>query len=953
MARVIMMMALVGLVATSWIENTLAQEGTKVAVPPAAVAMYDKLEEHTLENGLRVYLLPVARSPVVTMMTAYKVGACDEDKSATGLSHYLEHLMFKGTAKFMPGDIDRFTQRNGGSNNAYTTEDMTNYHFDFAADRWEAALDIEAERMRGLVIDAKHEFEQEKGAVIEELARNEDQPGELEYKALLPILFGKQSPYGHPVIGEREHVRGATAGVIKGYYDRWYHPNNAALVVVGGIEPKSALAKIKEKLGAVPAGKLPERKAWTTSYPPRPARTEFPSKFPTPRLLMGYVTVVEGHADEAPLDVAAMVLAGGKSSRLYKKLVLEERLALDVGASHDPGRYPGWFGLTVVMIPGQDRAKAEQIVLEELRRLGREPATAAEVIRGQRLLLAQTIFARESVHQLADSIARKVMSQPVSALKDELQRWAAVTPVEVQRVAKQYLNPEGPVVVWSVPPSQPQTGGGSAGAPAKPGRRAVYRQDQATIDGWHGDSADSFSQGVQSPQRNLRGTHSGGTHSRRTHTRGLQDTGGATPVSLKQSQTVKLPNGLTVLFMENHRLPIVVAATSLRWVRRHEPAEKAGLATLMGNVLEEGTTQRTGPQIAETIENLGGSLDLSARTGSVKVLTEDRKLGLEVLFDCLLHPTFPAEAFARKKQEQLADIAEAMEQPDIRGAELFNETIYAGHYLGRPARGKLETVEKLTREDCMAFHKQVMVPENMTVAVVGDFNTQEMVAELTRLTSGWTGKLPGPPAQPELMIAPGTTTRFITMPNAAQLQFFMGHLGIRRNNPDYFKLMVMDYVLGTGTGFTDRLSARLRDREGLAYTVSANVAESASEEPGLFACYIGTEARNYSRVRQIFLEEIERLRREPPTEVEVSSVKQYLLGRLAFLLTTNERIAEQLLYIHRFNLGLDYFDQYRQAVRGVTPLQVKEVAEKYLQPGKFTTVAAGAIDEKGQPLPRK
>jgi zinc protease len=913
MTHAIKMICFTGIALTTWFvtDPTQAQGPGKVAVPPAALAMYDKLQEHTLENGLRVYLLPIPGSPVVTTMTAYKVGSCDEDKTATGLAHYLEHLMFKGTSKLMPGDIDRMTQRNGGTNNAYTTEDITNYHFDFAADRWEAALDIEADRMRGLKIDAKHEFEQEKGAVIAELARNEDQPGDLEYKALLPLLFGKPSPYGHPVIGEREHVRSVTAEIIKGYYDRWYHPNNAVLVVVGGFDPATALTKIKDKLGTIPAGKLPERKTWTTTYPTRPARTEFPSKFPTPRMLMGYVTVPEGHQDEAALDVAATLLGTGKTSRLYRKLVLEERMAIDVSTSHDPGRYPGWFGISIVLIPGQDRAKAETLVLEELRNLGRGLATEADVARCQRLLLSHTVFERESVHGLADGVARKVINQPASALKDELVRWAAVTPADVQRVTKQYLNPEQPVVVWSVPPAAKQGTGANSASPPATARRQPLRR---------------------SP---------------------YQDTTAAKPLSLQQTQKVQLPNGVTLLLMENHRLPIVVAAASLKWVRRHEPAEKSGLAQLAGSLYEEGTPNRTGPQISETIEGLGGSLVLTSRGGSVKVLTEDRKIGLDILFDCLLRPNFPPEALTRKKDEQMADIAEAMEQPAIRGADLFNELIYSGHYLGRSSRGKLETVEKLTREDCLAFHKQIMVPENMTVAVVGDFDTKEMVAEITRLTAGWSGNLPPVPKQPELILAPGQTTRFISMPNAEQLQFFMGHLGIKRENPDYFKLLVMDYVLGTGAGFTDRLSARLRDREGLAYTVTANVSDSASEEPGVFTCYVGTEARNYGRVRQLFLEEIDRLRREPPSEVEITSVKQYLLGRIAFLLTTNERIAEQLLYIDRFNLGFDYFEQYRREVRDVTPAQVREMAEKYLQPGKFTTVAAGAVDQQGNALPRR
>src|SRR4051794_11072734 len=245
----------------------------------AAAAFYEGIRTETRPNGLRVYLKPIPGSPVVTTMVAYKVGSADEKLDATGLSHYLEHLMFKGTAKLMPGDIDRMTMRSGGRNNAYTTEDLTNYHFDFAADQWETALPIEADRMRNLRIDKKHEFEQEKGAVISELEMDEDQPYDLEQKEILPLLFGKTAPYGHPVIGEREHVRGATAAVIKGHYDRWYYPNNASLIVCGGFDEAKALAKIKDLFGPIPAGTLPERKASPPGgRPTGPARKDMPSK---------------------------------------------------------------------------------------------------------------------------------------------------------------------------------------------------------------------------------------------------------------------------------------------------------------------------------------------------------------------------------------------------------------------------------------------------------------------------------------------------------------------------------------------------------------------------------------------------------------------------------------------------------------------------------------------------
>lgn len=334
--------------------------------------MFAALKPVTLENGLQVYLLPVKNAPTVTTMVAYRVGSADEEKDQTGLSHYLEHLMFKGTDKLMPGDVDRATQRNGGSNNAYTSEDMTVYHFDFAADRWQIALQIEADRMRNVKIDAKHEFEQEKGAVIAELAGGEDQPWGLEFKKVLPLLYPKDSPYSHPVIGEEKHVRDATAEIIKRHYDKWYHPNNASLIVVGGFDPDAALLKIKELFGSIPKSDLPKRKTATFHTERKePGRLEFASKFDVPRVMLGFNTVPVGSAEDPVLDVISNILGDGKTSRLYRKLVETERLASEVFCYNNTGRYPGWFSVNAELLKGKDRTRPKTFSSPNSRNLRR------------------------------------------------------------------------------------------------------------------------------------------------------------------------------------------------------------------------------------------------------------------------------------------------------------------------------------------------------------------------------------------------------------------------------------------------------------------------------------------------------------------------------------------------------------------------------------------------------
>jgi zinc protease len=870
----------------------------------AAAALYEGIRTETLPNGLHVYLKPIKDAPVVTTMVAYKVGSSDEDLDHTGLSHYLEHLMFKGTEKIQPGDIDRLTLRNGGMNNAYTSEDYTIFFFDFAADRWEGALEIEADRMRNLRIDTAHEFEQEKGAVIEELARDEDEPWDLEMKAIVPLLFGKTNPYGHPVIGERDHVRKATAEVIKSHYDKWYYPNNASLVICGGFDADKVVARVKELFGPLPKGDLPPRKTVRDEKLKRPSRLEMDSKFDVPRLLMGFNTISTTDPDFPVFEVIQSLLTGGKTGRLYKALVEGEEVASSVSAGDNAGRYPGWFSVQVQLLPGKDRAQAERLVVKELRRLCDEPVSPAEMKRVQQGVLSDAVFTREGVHNLADSIARGVTTNDLEFLRNYLPSIMAVTAQDVQRVARKYLNPEERVVVWSVP--KEKAGGGGRGTGAEPVRR---------------------------------------------HPRAQEPAGGG-GLSLKEARRVELPNGLVLLLFENHRLPIITAEALVRHVTLLEPPDKAGVAALTGYLLDEGTTKHTGPEIAELIENVGGQLSLNSSGGSVRVLTPHRHLGLQLLLECLTQPNFPKDAFAREKQHLVSGIEEAEQQPESKALLAFREMVYGKHPFGRSSLGTLKTVEPLTPADCAAFHRKLFVPNNTVLAVVGDFDSKQITEEITRLTADWQKAPVEKPTPPAVNKPAEFREKILSMADAAQLHFYMGHVGIRRDNPDYYKLLVMDYVLGTGPGFTDRLSSRLRDREGLAYTVTANITTAAGEEPGAFTCYIGTAPENLARVRKLFLEELHRIRDEKPGAEEVEDAKKYLLGSLAFEMVTSDKVAAHMLYAERYGLGFGYLDEYRKAVAAVTPEDVQEVARKYIDPEHMVLIAAGAVDAQGKPLPR-
>ncbi len=885
-----------------------AGRGDEQRVLKVAQGLYEGVRQETLPNGLRVFLKPVPGSPVVSTMVGYQVGSADEELDQTGLSHYLEHLMFKGTEKLRPGDIDRLTQRNGGRNNAWTSEDMTMFHFDFAADRWKPALDVEADRMRNLRIDAKHEFEQEKGAVISELDGNEDSPWELEGKLILKPLYGDKTPYGHPVIGDKAHVRAATAEVIKKHYDRWYHPNNAVLVIAGGFDADEAMALVKAKFGPIPKGELPARKPVPKAEPrAEVARAKMTSRFESPRLLMGFNTVAETHADSPVLDVITLVLGEGKICRLQKRLIEKDGTCNGVDVSHVSGRYPGWLSLQIELFKADDLRTAEAATLDELKKLAADGPTAAELARVKRGILAKHIYAHESIHELADTIARGVVANDMKFVHDYLPQIMAVSADDVKRVAKKYLADAKPAAVDSLP------SGDKKDEPKAPPKKETPK-------------AKTSRQAFQKAPAH-----------------------GAGEFDLKAAKTVTLANGMKVILLENHRLPLVYVDAKVARVRMYEPADKVGLAQLTGEMMEEGTKTRDADKISTLMADVGGQFSVGGSGGTVKMLADDTELGVELLFDCLMNAEFPKDALESKREQLLAALAEDDNKPEERAERAFKAAVYGKHPFGRPTADK-KVIQTVTRKELRQFHKKVFVPNNTVVAIVGDFDGEKILAQVKKHTENWkAGKLPkidlpAPPAAEKFM------QTIISDPAAAQLHVYIGQLGVKRTDPDFYKLLVMDNVLGTGPGFTDRLSANLRDRQGLAYTVRATITTNAGDEPGTFTGYIGTFPDKFADVKAGFLKEVKKLREELPPKEEVDDAKKYLTGSIAFNLTTCDQAASLLHTIDRYKLGADYLEDYRKAVSAVTPEDVRAAATKYINPEKLTLIAVGAVDAEGKAL---
>jgi zinc protease len=410
----------------------------------------------------------------------------------------------------------------------------------------------------------------------------------------------------------------------------------------------------------------------------------------------------------------------------------------------------------------------------------------------------------------------------------------------------------------------------------------------------------------------------------------------------------QLGNGLKALFVENPAIPTISINASVLTGARYDPEEKAGLAIMVSRLLDEGTKNRSSLEIAEAIESAGGAIETDGSfervVVSISILKKDLDLGLDLLSDLLINPIFPQDYVEKEKERTLSEIASAKDRPQVIAGWAFNELIYTDHPLHRPSHGYPETVERLTRDDLLDFHKRYFVPNNAIVSIVGDFRVAELVPKVERVFTGWQSRPIAFPVYPPVARQTERRTRIINMP-AQQLNIYLGHLGVVRSNPDYYALQVLDTILGGGAGFTARIPQKLRDELGLAYTTFASITMTAGLDPGRFVAFIGTSPENMNLAIDGLIQEIRRIVEQPVTESELQDAKEYLTGSFVFAFETSSQIARFLVHAQVYGLGFDYIDKYPEHVNRVTIEDIARVARKYLDPQNYTLVVVGPANQ--------
>ena len=413
--------------------------------------------------------------------------------------------------------------------------------------------------------------------------------------------------------------------------------------------------------------------------------------------------------------------------------------------------------------------------------------------------------------------------------------------------------------------------------------------------------------------------------------------GAAKPIANREV----LPNGIVLLVAERPAVPIVVVRVFAQAGAMLDPPDRAGLANLTGSLLTRGTAKHTGPELDSAIEFVGGSLGAGAGrdglTASLAILRKDLGLGLDLLAEVLLTPTFPPEEVRRKTAQIQAAIKRSEEDPGTVAGRALAKLVFPGHPYGVPAEGTIDSVGKLTRDDVVQFHASNVRPDTTIIAVVGAISLDDARREIQARFGAWK-----PPAEAPGTVSPATpggAPRSETIEKAlTQATILFGRQAIRQTDPDYFPLTVASYVLGGGSA--SRLYSRVREEGGLAYAVYSYV--NPARYGASFSVSAQTRTAAVPKVIEIVREELARMTREPVSERELRLAKEYLIGSFPLRLDTSSKVADFVVAVEQQGLGLDYADRYKQRVAKVTAADVQRVAAKFFAPDAFNRVVVGA-----------
>ena len=883
------------------------------------VQTLDGIEEYRLSsNGLGILLMPNEGLPVATVMVTYKVGSRNEVTGTTGATHILEHMMFKGTEKFNSAEGSDYSsqmERIGARANATTWFDRTNYYATMPSEYVSMTIELEADRMRGLLI-REEDLASEMTVVNNEYERGENSPVRTLIKELFATAY-MAHPYSHPTIGWRSDIENTSVEKLREFYDTYYWPENAVITVIGGFDKVETLSAIAEQYGKIPSAPqaIPAVK---TTEPEQlgPRRVTIKRAGQVGVVMLGYKVAEGRHEDWAALTLLQQILGADKTGRLYR--ALEDKGKANATFTFAPQLHdPGLFIFGAYLTPEATHEEAEAVILKEIETLISGGVDLDELARAKSVIQAGTFYGRDGTYGIADQINENIAMGDWSAYVNLPEAIQAVSADALKEVATKYFIERNCTTGWFVPEVLNTL---SASLNAMPAPN--YYRDPTIFGKLHSTV----------------GTDKLSSSKTTASNKPVVDFGSkmqSAQIGNIELIAIDLPIDNVVSFVGS-----IAAGDSLC------PAGAPMLATLTAAMLDKGTDNQDRFQIAEKLDQLGANLRFNSGDQSLnfsgKFLRADAGSFMQILADQLRNPAFETEVLETLKSRQEASLLQAIDNPDYRAGALLSRILYPEDHINYslPINELKADIGSTTIEDLAAFHDAHYGTSSMQLIFTGDIDFEQLKAAVGNAFDGWEGGSD----YPKLNTLPNENTevaeRIYIEDKTSVAARFGFNTGLQRTDADYLPFMVGNYILGGS--FHSRLMTEVRKNRGLTYDIRArhqgdiltqgNWTLSASFSPSVV-----NEGLQAARevVQQWFEDGV--------SEEEVAAAIETLTGSYIVGLSTTGSVAGQ---VHSFiQRGFDpkYIDEYPILLRQLTAKEVNRAIRQYFDPSLVTEVVAGSF----------
>ncbi|UEX20174.1 insulinase family protein [Stenotrophomonas sp. SI-NJAU-1] len=911
-------------VALSTALGTLAPTYALAAKPAATSKVDIPFEQFTLPNGLRVVVHTDRKAPIVAVNIWYHVGSKDEPAGRTGFAHLFEHLMFQSSENHDGEYFEPFKQVGATGQNGTTNTDRTNYFENVPTTALDMALWMESDRMGHLVgaID-QAALDEQRGVVQNEKRQGENQPYGQVWEQLNRALYPVGHPYHHSVIGSMNDLNAASLDDVKTWFRTWYGPNNAVLVLAGDIDLATAKEKAAKYFGSIPAGPTMAQPKVDVAKRPADTREVMTDKVPQARIYRAWNVAQVGTTDVDQLQLLAYVLGGAKSSRLSQRLQHQDKLVDNISAGAYASQLGSNFMVMATVKQGQDPAKVEKIIDEEIERLLKDGPTAEELARaktGSRAAFIRGIERIGGFGGKADALAEcTVYTGDPGCFRTSLANIDKATAADLKRLGAQWLDKGSHTLV------------------VEPGERVALKEDPSQAPKpFNVPAVDSrYSTLPEQVDRKA----------------GVPQTREFPQLKFPALQRATLKNGTQVVLAERHEIPVVQFSYQFPGGFTADQGRKPGTANFTMNLMTEGAGKLGSLAFADAADALGADLDASAGLDSVDVelsaLKENLVPSLALYASLLREPRFEQSEIDRVKATWIAGIQQEKVNPNAVAMRVLPPLLYGkGHPYAIPFTGSGDeaAIRSLAREDLVDFHRDWLRPQDGTLIVVGDTTLAEIVPLLDKQLGDWkaTGDAPTIKATTAVALPKSPRVFLIDQPGAVQANLFAGQVVPPSSDPSSTRFDIANGVIGGD--FTSRLNMNLREDKHWSYGARTSASNTVGQRPWMAMAPVQIDKTGPAMAEM--RKEIAEFANgsKPATDAEVARIRNIQTLSLPGAYETASAVASTIGTIVQFKRPDDYVLRRKAEIEAMTPAQVQQAAAE-IKPQALTWVVVGDLKQ--------